>query len=53
MILGHLNIRVISNQWITLQRLEYVNLSASLNSVLELNNRLSSLIIIHSVNVIF
>jgi len=27
--LGHLNIRLISNQWTILQRLEYVNLSAS------------------------
>lgn len=39
MILGHLYIRLISNQQTILQRLKCVNLSASLNSVLKLNNQ--------------
>lgn len=38
-ILGHLNIRLISNRWTILQILECVNLSDSLNSLLELNNQ--------------
>jgi len=38
-ILSYLNIRLISNQWTVLQRLEYVNLSASLSSLLELNDQ--------------
>lgn len=38
-ILSYLNIRLISSQWSFLQRLEYVNLSASLSSLLELNNQ--------------